>query len=290
MPSPAPKSLKFDSSPSGEKRDGGGGNSPRVSAEMKKKASSPVVLLRDDEAVQKRQEKKKVSPLLPSDDESVQEEQKKKQAVVEVVIQDQNKVRDDTQEKKRASVEDLINVEKNEVEKKTEEKRVELPAAQNGSQEAVIEEGQEEEASAEEEHCPDCTRLLGDLKNHTAQDHAVPIAMQKAAIKAWFECHYTTSSDEVGEGAKSVPRKTLLAEINVFLDHMGWPNWKAQSSMYKDWFLVEVLKVGGADATKGRPWSLYARDGFAHGGDDGGGRRNKEQRLAEMMEKIRGFL
>jgi hypothetical protein len=113
--------------------------------------------------------------------------------------------------------------------------------------------------------------------------------MQKAAIKAWFECRYTTSSEEVGEGAKSVPRKTLLAEINRFLGHMEWPQWKAQSNMYKDWFLVEVLKVSGVDAAKGRPWLLYARDGFASGGDGGGG-RNKEQRLAEMLEKIRAFL
>ena len=90
-------------------------------------------------------------------------------------------------------------------------------------------------------------------------------------------------------GAKAVPRKTLLAEINRFLEHMGWHAWKAQSSMYKDWFLVEVLKVSGANAAKGRPWSFYMRDGFAGVGDGGGG-TNKEQRLAEMMEKIRAFL
>jgi hypothetical protein len=200
-------------------------------------------------------EKKKASPPFLSDEEAVHE-----------------------QEKKRAAVEDLVNVEK-------VEKHVEVPVVQNANQQVEVEEVAQQKPdnveAAEDQHCPDCTRLLSDLKSHTAQDHVVPIVIQKAAVQAWFECHYTTSSDDVGEDTKAVPRKALLAEINRFLEHMSWPAWKAQSSMYKDWFLVEVLKVSGADAAKGRPWSLYARDGFEGG---------KNKRLAHMMEKIRLFL
>lgn len=58
-------------------------------------------------------------------------------------------------------------------------------------------------------------------------------------------------TDEKAENANGILRKTLLEEINQFLEHMGWPVWKAQMNLYKDWFIPEVLKVSGADSAKG---------------------------------------
>merc|ERR1711991_532177 len=71
------------------------------------------------------------------------------------------------------------------------------------------------------------------------------------------------NSGEAGENPTKVPRKTLLQEINHFLHHMEWQQWKAQSNMYKDWFLPVVMGVDANTHAKGRPWSLYKRNGFA---------------------------
>ena len=107
--------------------------------------------------------------------------------------------------------------------------------------------------------------------------------------KGWSRLGSSAITDEKVENANGIPRKTLLEEINQFLEHMGWPTWKAQMNLYKDWFIPEVLKVSGADSAKGRPWSLCTRDGFAPRGN-AENPRNQEQRLLEMTEKMRTFL
>jgi hypothetical protein len=59
--------------------------------------------------------------------------------------------------------------------------------------------------------------------------------------------------------------------------------------MYKDWFLREVMNLSDDDIRKGRNWSLFQKDGFAPGGnvDDA---RHKEQRMAEMVAKLRQYM
>jgi hypothetical protein len=151
--------------------------------------------------------------------------------------------------------------------------------------------------------CRDCVALLDNLKRHVAVHHVDgPISLKKAAIQAWFECHYTKTkpvAGAVGETPSIVPRRLLLNQINIFLEHMGWPQWKAQSNMYKDWFLPEIMGVKNND-NKGRAWVLYEKDGFAPAnnpanspGDDsssGDKPKNLEQRIGEMNMKFRQFL
>ena len=110
--------------------------------------------------------------------------------------------------------------------------------------------------------------------------------------RLWFESHYAqgeAAGRGAGENAEAVARKTLLSEVNALLSAMGWPAWKTQSAMYKDWFLREVMGLSDDDIRKGRNWSLFRRDGFAPGGD-GEQARNREQRLAGMMVKLRQYI
>jgi len=59
--------------------------------------------------------------------------------------------------------------------------------------------------------------------------------IQKAMMQAWFQCHYSLESDDVGSGVKpvSVSRTTLLKELNTFRKGMNWKQWKSQSSLYR---------------------------------------------------------
>lgn len=143
-----------------------------------------------------------------------------------------------------------------------------------------------------DEPCQDCVVLLDNLKRHVAVHHVDgPISLQKAAVQAWFECHYTKTKS-VGETPSIVPRRLLLNQINIFLEHMGWPQWKAQSNMYKDWFLPEIMGVKNND-NKGRAWVLYEKDGFAPASDGRGSGdkpKNLEQRIGEFNMKFRQFL
>jgi len=59
--------------------------------------------------------------------------------------------------------------------------------------------------------------------------------------------------------------------------------------MYKDWFLREVMNLSDNDIKKGRNWSLFYKDGFAPGGKVMNA-RNKEQRMAEMVAKLRQYM
>ena len=59
--------------------------------------------------------------------------------------------------------------------------------------------------------------------------------------------------------------------------------------MYKDWFLREVMNLSDDDIKKGRNWSLFYKDGFAPGGKVDKA-RNKEQRMAEMVAKLRQYM
>jgi hypothetical protein len=109
-----------------------------------------------------------------------------------------------------------------------------------------------------EEGCRECGHLLRDLKRHVEDRHArSSVATQKATIKAWFEAHYSRRANNAGENAAAVNRSTLLKEINSFLESMGWPTWKTQSPMYKDWFLREVMSLSDDDIKKQRNWSLF---------------------------------
>jgi hypothetical protein len=142
--------------------------------------------------------------------------------------------------------------------------------------------------------CRDCVRLLDDLKNHVGESHADSHAVvQKATVKAWFEAHYSregpNNNGGAGEIASAVTRTTLLAEVNAFLAHMGWQKWKTQSPLYKDWFLREVMALSSDDIRKGRNWSLFHKDGFAPGGSVDNA-RNKEQRMSEMVVKLRQYM
>jgi RNA recognition motif-containing protein len=145
--------------------------------------------------------------------------------------------------------------------------------------------------------CTECARLLGELKAHVSADHSSgPNEVQKAVIKAWFESHYIRKTsnadvDVVGAGEVPVPvsRKALLGEINTFLEGMGWPIWKTQSGLYKDWFLREIMALSQIDISKGRNWCLFYRDGFAPGGN-GDDARNRQQRMEEMIIKLREFM
>ena len=93
-----------------------------------------------------------------------------------------------------------------------------------------------------DEPCVECVRFLGALQQHVSVAHAdSPIAIQKAAVKAWFECHYSLGDTGDSVVPVAVSRKTLLTEMNAFLAFMQWPVWKTQSAMYKDWFLREVM-------------------------------------------------
>jgi hypothetical protein len=105
-----------------------------------------------------------------------------------------------------------------------------------------------------EEGCRECGHLLRDLKRNVARSS---VAIQKATIKAWFEAHYSRRANNAGENAAAVNRSTLLKEINSFLESMGWPTWKTQSPMYKDWFLREVMSLSDDDIKKQRNWSLF---------------------------------
>jgi hypothetical protein len=138
--------------------------------------------------------------------------------------------------------------------------------------------------------CRDCNHLLRDLQRHVTDHHAESgVAIQKATIKAWFEAHYSRRGNNAGENAAAVGRSTLIKEINSFLESMGWPTWKTQSPMYKDWFLREVMGLSDDDIKKQRNWSLFHKDGFAPKGNVENA-RNKEQRLAEMVEKLRQYM
>ena len=59
--------------------------------------------------------------------------------------------------------------------------------------------------------------------------------------------------------------------------------------MYKDWLLREVMNLSDDDIRKGRNWSLFHKDGFAPGGNVGDA-RHKEQRMAEMVVKLRQYM
>jgi hypothetical protein len=110
--------------------------------------------------------------------------------------------------------------------------------------------------------------LLRDLQRHVTDHHAESgVAIQKATIRAWFEAHYSRRSNNAGENAAAVGRSTLIKEINSFLESMGWPTWKTQSPMYKDWFLREVMGLSDDDIKKQRNWSLFHKDGFAPKGE-----------------------
>jgi hypothetical protein len=159
------------------------------------------------------------------------------------------------------------------------------------AQQAAEEDAEEEDA---EGACRDCVRLLDDLKNHVGESHADSHAVvQKATVKAWFEAHYSregpNNNGGAGEIASAVTRTTLLAEVNAFLAHMGWQKWKTQSPLYKDWFLREVMALSSDDIRKGRNWSLFHKDGFAPGGSVDNA-RNKEQRMSEMVVKLRQYM
>ena len=131
--------------------------------------------------------------------------------------------------------------------------------------------------------CAECGRILDALRQHVGTAHADgPVALQKAAVRAWFECHYSLDSDNADDGV-AVSRKTLLDEINAFLASMQWPTWKAQSAMY-DWFLREVMGLSDHDIRKGRNWVLHYRDGFAPGGNQGNA-RNQQQRFEALVRK-----
>ncbi len=55
---------------------------------------------------------------------------------------------------------------------------------------------------------------LGQAKRHRGRSRRRSI--QKAAIRTWFECHYASSRDAVGENPVAVSRKPLLGKINAF--------------------------------------------------------------------------
>ena len=142
--------------------------------------------------------------------------------------------------------------------------------------------------------CLECTRLVGELKQHIVDNHAArPVAVQKSVIRAWFETHYARNGGGGGGGTGEIPvsvsRMTLLREINTFLDHMGYPRWKTQTSMYKDWFLRQVMALSDDDIRKGRGWSLHYRDGFAPGGkvEDA---RDQQQRMNQAVERLQGYM
>jgi hypothetical protein len=144
--------------------------------------------------------------------------------------------------------------------------------------------------------CVECIQLLGGLRSHISEHHSSgPNEVQKAVIKTWFECHYVRkgnandSDGAAGEIPVAVSRTTLLGEINTFLRSMGWPTWKTQSALYKDWFLREIMSLSDNDVRKGRNWSLFYKDGFAPGGD-GDGARNRRQRMDEMIAKLRTYM
>jgi hypothetical protein len=160
----------------------------------------------------------------------------------------------------------------------------------------VDENGEEHHHQDANQPCVECVRLLGELKGHVSEHHSNgPNEVQKAVIKTWFECHYVRKEDAniVGDDAGEIPvavsRMTLLGEINAFLDSMGWPKWKTQSALYKDWFLREVMGLSDNDIRKGRHWSLFYKDGFAPGGN-GDYARNRQQRMEEMFAKIRTYM
>ncbi len=146
--------------------------------------------------------------------------------------------------------------------------------------------------AADEGPCAVCAQLLGDLKRHVDGDHADgPVSVQKAVIRAWFECHYYAGNrgSAVGENPVAVARKTLLGEINAFLASMGWPAWKTHSALYKDWFLRDVMALTDDDIRKGRNWSLHYRDGFAPSGHVGNA-RTQQQRMDETVVELRKYM
>jgi hypothetical protein len=193
-------------------------------------------------------------------------------------------------EKKDVDKEDQKKDDEKEVQ---EERRVVAGMVEPVIAQEVGEEHAEEKAQEEEDGpCRDCVRLLVDLKDHVDQSHAGNHAVvQKATIKAWFEAHYSREGPNAGAGeiASAVTRTTLLAEVNAFLAHMDWPKWKTQSPLYKDWFLREVMALSDDDIRKGRNWSLFHKNGFAPGGNVNNA-RNKEQRMAEVVAKLRQYM
>ena len=116
------------------------------------------------------------------------------------------------------------------------------------------------------------------------------MANQKAVILAWFECHYTKKEDGgVGEIPVYVSRSTILNEVNALLSSMGWQKWKAQSTLYRDWFLREVMGLDDDDIRKGRNWSLYRKDGFAPGGNSKNA-RTQQQRMDELIVGLKKYM
>ena len=138
----------------------------------------------------------------------------------------------------------------------------------------------------------DCSRLLGELTTHVKDSHSPgPLANQKAVVLAWFECHYTKKEEGGGAGENPVyvSRSTILNELNALLASMGWPKWKAQSALYRDWFLREVMGLDDDDIRKGRNWSLYRKDGFAPGSNVKNA-RSQQQRMDELVAGLKKYM
>ena len=144
---------------------------------------------------------------------------------------------------------------------------------------------------ADDGSCRDCSRHLRDLTEHVKTTHSPgPVADQKAVILAWFECHYTKKEDGgVGEIPVYVSRSTILNELNALLSFMGWQKWKAQSALYRDWFLREVMGLDDDDIRKGRNWSLYRKDGFAPGSSVKNARA-QQQRMEELVVNLKKYM
>lgn len=138
--------------------------------------------------------------------------------------------------------------------------------------------------------CGVCAQLLGQLRNHVTANHSDgDEAVQKAVIRAWFETSYATNAQGPGEIGIAVSRTTLLREVNALLEHMQWSKWKTQSSMYKDWFLRELLGLSDDDIRKGRGWTLHRLDGFAPGGRVDGA-RYRQQQFDNVTKRLRSFM
>jgi hypothetical protein len=122
------------------------------------------------------------------------------------------------------------------------------------------------------------------LANHGSSNHAlyrllnnhVTLSTTTHIILARVQCR-----DEI---AAAVTRTTLLAEVNTFLV----AQMENSISLYKE-ETREVMALSDDDIRKGRNWSLFHKDGFAPGGDVENA-RNKEQRITEMVAKLRQYM
>ena len=93
----------------------------------------------------------------------------------------------------------------------------------------------------------------------------------------------------MGEIPVYVSRSTILNELNALLSSMGWQKWKAQSTLYRDWFLREVMGLDDDDIRKGRNWSLYRKDGFAPGSNVKNA-RSQQQRMEELVVNLKKYM